>query len=194
MKCENKSLPGCAPGTVVARTGGGSAFAQFEQLISMTDGLSLGQVCAITGLEPSSVQNWVKRGFVPRPVGKKYHGRQLARIMLINALRGGLQIESIDTLMHAVNGDVNDESDDIVSEEKFYDYLCAAFEKCAPDMLCGDVRTGVEQAISDYSGDTEAKRRLTDALCAMVSAYAAGILTKKANDHLLELTGGKDNE
>ena len=96
-------------------------FSRFEPLIKATDGLTLGQVCAITGLETSTIQNWVKREFVARPVKKKYHERQLARILLISSLREAMKIDSIGELMKMVNGNTDDESDDIISEEKMYD-------------------------------------------------------------------------
>ena len=80
----------------------GGMFSIFRPLIRATDGLTLGQVCAITGLEPSTVQNWVKRGFVPHPVRKKYHERQLARILLISALRESMQIDRIGEITASI--------------------------------------------------------------------------------------------
>ena len=40
-------------------------------------GMVLSQVCAITGLESYTVQNWVKRGFLAPPEKKRYSMRQL---------------------------------------------------------------------------------------------------------------------
>ena len=40
-------------------------------------GMMLGQITAVTGLEPYTVQNWVKRGFLPAPENKRYTLRQL---------------------------------------------------------------------------------------------------------------------
>ena len=55
------------PGTVMPLSDiSGGMFSIFRPMIEAADGLSLGQVCAITGLEYSTVQNWVKRGFVDR--------------------------------------------------------------------------------------------------------------------------------
>ena len=56
------------PGTIMPYSEAGGMFAMFRPLIQATDGLTLSQVCAITGLEASTVQNWVKRGFVARPI------------------------------------------------------------------------------------------------------------------------------
>ena len=37
---------------------------QFSALF-LAGGLSLGQVSTVSGLEPYTIQNWVKRGFLP---------------------------------------------------------------------------------------------------------------------------------
>ena len=50
----------------------GSAFELLVPMLNATGGLTLSQVCAITGLEGSTIQNWVKRGLVAKPVDKKY--------------------------------------------------------------------------------------------------------------------------
>ena len=87
------------PGAVITRDGGDGMFAMFRPLIQATGGLSLRQVCSVTGLEASTIQNWIKRGFVSHPAEKKYRERQLARILLISALRGCMKIESIGALL-----------------------------------------------------------------------------------------------
>ena len=38
----------------------------------LAGGIALSQVSAITGLEPYTVQNWVKRGFLTGPQQKRY--------------------------------------------------------------------------------------------------------------------------
>ena len=90
-------------------------------LIQAADGLTLSQVCALSRLEPSTIQNWIKRGYVPHPVGKKYRERHLARILLIAHLRESMPIERVGELLSYINGDTDDESDDIITEEALYD-------------------------------------------------------------------------
>ena len=161
------------PGTVMPYSEAGGMFSIFRPLIQATDGLTLGQVCAITGLEPSTVQNWVKRGFVPHPVRKKYHERQLARILLISALRESMQIDRIGELMALVNGSADDAGDDIVSEEQLYDYLCEAIRQ-TDALALADIPRTVQAVTADYSGPApDDAKRLRLALCAMVSAYTA---------------------
>ena len=102
----------------------GSAFARYLPLIRAADGLTLAQVCSLTSLEPTTIQNWIKRGFVPHPVSKKYRERHIARIMLIASLRECMLIERVGALMTYINGNADDEADDIISDVALYDVFC----------------------------------------------------------------------
>ena len=101
-------------------------FAELGLLIRAADGLSLAQICSLTGLEPSTVQNWIKRGFVPHPERKRYGERHVARILLIDALRECLLIERVGELMQWINGNADDTSDDLITEQALYDLFTAA--------------------------------------------------------------------
>lgn len=86
------------------------------QSLFMAGGLTLSQVSNVTGLEPYTIQNWVKRGFLSSPVGKKYNMEQVCRIININILKGAVALEQIIKLMAYLNGDLTDESDDLVDD------------------------------------------------------------------------------
>ena len=62
------------PGTTLTVEREDSKFIE-QQLSSMFfgGGIVLSQVSAVTGLEPYTVQNWVKRGFLPAPEHKRYN-------------------------------------------------------------------------------------------------------------------------
>ena len=92
---------------------------QLEALF-LGGGITLSQVTGITGLEAHTVQNWVKRGFLTSPVGKRYSLRQLCRILNINMLRSAMPIERICQLLSFVNGDLSDESDDMIDDSQLY--------------------------------------------------------------------------
>ena len=79
-------------------------------------GLTLSQVCSLTGLEPYTVQNWVKRGFLPSPVNKRYSMEQVCRLLNMNILRGTMPLEQITKLMSYLNGSLSDEGDDLVDD------------------------------------------------------------------------------
>lgn len=171
------------PGTVMPYSGiDGGMFSAFRPMITAADGLSLGQVCALTGLEVSTVQNWIKRGFVAHPVQKKYYERQLSRILLISALRDCMKIEQIAALLSLVNGSVEDESDDIISESKLYDYLCETVRQMNVQSLSReDMEAVIRKVTADYRGPApDAVHRLNTALVTMVCAYISGRLKKEA--------------
>ena len=86
------------------------------QSLFLAGGLTLSQVSSITGLEPYTIQNWVKRGFLSSPAGKKYNMEQVCRIININILKGAVQLEQIVKLMAYLNGNLADESDDLVDD------------------------------------------------------------------------------
>ena len=86
----------------------------------MAGGLTLGQVASITGLEPYAIQNWVKRGFLSSPQNRRYNLEQLCRIITINMLKGALTLEQICSLLGFINGDLADDSDDIIDDAELY--------------------------------------------------------------------------
>ena len=86
----------------------------------LAGGLTLSQVAKISGLEPYTIQNWVKRGFLPPPVGKRYDMEQVCRILNINILKGAVPLEQIIKLMTYLNGDLTDESDDLVDDTMLF--------------------------------------------------------------------------
>lgn len=146
-------------------------------------GLLLSQVAEMTGLGASTVQNWVKRGWVSRPEGKKYNEIQVARILLINLLRPAMRLEDIVKLLEFINGKVDDRSDDIIPETNLYSILCSAiFEMGKSNNLSGGyIRSLTDSLLSDYQGPVpDAAARLRDALCVMLLNVAASGLMEQA--------------
>ena len=90
------------------------------QSLFLAGGLTLSQVASVTGLEPYTVQNWVKRGFLASPVNKRYNMEQVCRILNINILKGAVALEQIVKLMAYLNGDLADESDDLVDDTMLF--------------------------------------------------------------------------
>lgn len=177
------------PGTKIAYTEGTVGFSYFVPLIRATDGLTLSQICTLTGLETSTIQNWVKRGFVPHPVNKLYRERHLARILLISALRDSMQIDRVGELLRLINGDTDDESDDIISEEMLYDVFCSLIAECNENVFDDNKVTKlVEKATQSYDpSDKDAVPRLRQALTVMVYAYMSGLFKKKCKDEFQKL-------
>ena len=112
------------PGTVIERNGQNAEEFLFG-VCTVTKGLMLAQVREITGLETPAIQNWVNRGWVQKPVDKRYGVDHLARIIIINMLRGVMKLETIASLLTYINGEAGNEQDNVVSEARLYYYLCA---------------------------------------------------------------------
>jgi len=149
------------------------AFSKIKMLLDATGGLSLSQVCAVTGLEGSTIQNWVKRGWVEHPRGKKYEEVHIARILIINALKECIKLEHIDLLMSYVNGKTQDGSEAIIKESTLYTYLCEALKQSGrtDDHSRGGVEAVVENVIKNYSDPNPNSRvRIRKALTLMIFA------------------------
>lgn len=145
----------------------------YSKMIDMGNGISLSQVCNITGLEPHMIQNWVKRGYVPHPINKKYYIKHLSRILLINALKECMYIEDIGSLMVYVNGDVDDESDDIISEKELY----KLFENLVNSI---DDLNKIQETVNKK---VKAKK-LNICMKVMCYAYYSSELSKKSSNYL----------
>lgn len=94
--------------------------AELFQAMFLAGGMTLSQVASITGLEHHTIQNWVKRGFLTPPKGKKYDLEQVCRMININLLRGALPLEQIISLLAYLNGDLADDSDDLIDDAILY--------------------------------------------------------------------------
>ena len=178
------------PGTTIPDTGAmnGAMFASLRPMIEAASGLTLAQVCAITGLESSTVQNWVKREFVAHPVNKKYRDRHLARILIISMLRDSLKIDDVGELLRLINGDATDESDDIIPEPELYDLLCEIIAAASPDMDEAALAALIAKTAARHELPDEAARtRLEGAMLVMVNAYFAGTFVRRAEQCLARL-------
>ena len=166
---QEKSLPGSVSSLPA---NGEKGFAKIAMLLDATGGLSLSQVCAVTGLEGSTIQNWVKRGWVAHPLGKKYEEVHVARILIINALKECIKLEHITLLMTYVNG-AEDGSQQIIKESDLYNYLCDALFQLgyAEDLSQSGVESVVEAVIADYDNPAPyARFRIRKALSVMIYA------------------------
>ena len=155
----------------IAATPNEKGFARIEMLLEATGGLSLSQVCAVTGLEDSTIQNWVKRGWVEHPVGKKYEEVHVARILIINALKECIKLEHIAKLMNYVNGDNDDEV--VIKESTLYNYLCEALVQSgqSTDNSKSGIEAVIDNVIKDYNEQNpDARTRIRKALILMMFA------------------------
>lgn len=180
------------PGTVLPLEGGSLryGFANFKPLFLATRGLTLSQVCEISGTELTTVQNWIKRGWVGHPDGKRYGEAHLARILLLNMLRSGMQLEKIALLLAYCNGDADDRADDSVPDAALYSYLCTAIADVI-DRGVSDTDTVREVARGVVAGYQEpfagAREKLENTLVIMTLAFLSGEYALRAQALLNEI-------
>lgn len=161
-----------------------------EALLSplfLTGGLMLSQVSQLTGLEPYVIQNWVRRGFVSPPERKKYSRRQFCRIVIINMLKDCLQLDKICSLLSYINGDLEDESDDLIDDSQLYGHIVRLISQVDRTPFAGQAQLEVwcEAALVDYKEPVPgARARVEKVLQIMLTAWLAGRL-KRAAEHLL---------
>ena len=160
---------------------------QFRSMF-LAGGLTLSQVASITGLEPYAIQNWVKRGFLSPPKNRRYTMPQVCRIITINMLKGALTLEQICSLLGFINGDLADDSDDIIDDATLY----FMFVKLAAHArhIGGD--TDWDQALMDATVDYEepyagARDRVVQVLRVMLMAWISSRFQAQVNEMVNQL-------
>lgn len=151
-------------------------------------GIVLSQVAGITGLEPYTIQNWVKRGFLTNPVHKKYTLRQLCRIININMLKSVLPMERICGLLTYINGHLDDTSDDIIDDSKLYFIFVrlAAHYRVMHDTTGRDEM--IDRELENYAEPVSgAKERVKKVLRVMLTAWASAQLRQVAERMMEDL-------
>ena len=177
------------PGTVLPaqREAAATIDTQFNAMF-LGGGVMLGQVSAITGLEPYTVQNWVKRGFLPNPVNKRYSCSQFCRIVTINMLRSAMTMDKICSLLTYVNGELDDESDDLIDDTVLYFMFLRLAARARHIGGTESWDTAIADILKDYVEPVPgAKKRIDQVLRIMLTAWIGVRTIQKAEQMLLEL-------
>lgn len=176
------------PGTIINKEKRASQLRDqnfLESIFSITSGLTLSQVMDITGIDSPAIHNWIRRGWVPHPINKRYTQNHLSRILIINLLRNILPLEKISFIVHYINGDTDDLGDDIIDEATLYSYICKM------DNVCEQIDISDEKAVTylldttlaDYCEKYEGCRlKLFKALKIVLFASYASRIKNKALD------------
>ena len=151
------------------------------QSMFLAGGMVLSQVSSITGLEPYTIQNWVKRGFLSPPKNKRYDMEQLCRIITINMLRGALPLDRICSLLSYINGSLTDESDDIIDDTVLY-FIFVKLAARARDLDGGEQwQKAMDETLSDYVEPVPgARERIEKVLRIMLTAWIATRMRQEA--------------
>ena len=165
--------------------------AQIQQVFSslfLGGGIVLSQVSGITGLEPYTVQNWVKRGFLPPPEKKRYSLRQLCRIININMLKSALPMERICSLLTYINGHLDDVSDDIIDDSQLY-FMFVELAMHAQELFDEDAQVkALDQVLASYEEPVPgAKERVEKVLRIMLMGFLAAKLQQQTENMVKEM-------
>lgn len=182
------------PGTVVDRSkmNGAAGESFLDKVFYITEGIMLTQIREITGIDGTTLQNWLKRGWVASPRGKYYTKEHLARILLINMMRDTMQLARIAQVLAYINGRVGDAADDIIPESVLYDYVCRAVDMLSDGESAGlnDLETVVEKAAENYEERVAgAKKRLARGISIIVTAYYSTLVKNHAENMIDEYCG-----
>ena len=177
------------PGTAIQ-----GSRADVEGCIRRIEGMFLGggmirsQLASVSGVEAHDIQNWVKRGFLPSPVNKRYSCNQFCRIVTINMLRSAMTMDKICSLLTYVNGELDDESDDLIDDTVLY----FMFLRLAARARHIGGRDSWDEAIADILSTYDepipgAKKRIDQVLRIMLTAWIGVRTIQKAEQMLIEL-------
>ena len=179
------TIPGT---TLTARQEDADRVDQVFRALFLAGGLTLAQVASLTGLESHTVQNWVKRGFLPPPQGKRYSMEQLCRILNMHILKGNMNLEQIVRLMQYLNGNLADESDDQVDDTQLYFY----FVRLAARVGRVTGEEGWQEALETVTRDFResvpgVREKLIEVLRIMLTVWCANQLKARAEGLLAQL-------
>lgn len=172
-----------------------SAFSVISPILEATGGLTLSQLSKLTGLEGSTIQNWIKRGWIASTKGKKYSEKQVIRILLFNMLRGSMTFERIAQLMVYINGDVEDTSDDIIADITLYNILCRIIFTAEDEgaFTTESVQKLISREITANLSEITDPIKLRKAMYVMVMAYRSVCLKTEADKGMNEILSEMEN-
>ena len=175
----SNTLPGTA--IEVSSIQKGSSKQLFDSIFT-AGGITLSQVCIMTGLEPYLVQNWVKRGFVSSPKKRMYSAQQFAHIIIINMLRESLQIDQICELISITSVSLNDERDDIIKDDDLYHkYIDMLSDPVINENDDKSIKAAADKCAFEFDDSIPiSKKQLSSILQVMAYAHFASELRQKA--------------
>ena len=161
---------------------------QVFHALFLAGGLTLSQVASLTGLEPHTIQNWVKRGFLPPPQGKRYSMEHLCRILNMHILKGNMNLDQIVKLMQYLNGNLADESDDQVDDTQLYFYFVRLAARVG-DVTGADAWQQALEEVTEHYRETVpgVRKKLIAVLRIMLTVWCANQLKARAESLLAQL-------
>lgn len=157
------------------------------------DSMMLSQVVEVAkmvsqnDINPTHVQNWVRRKYLPNPQKKKYSREQVANILLINDLRNILSLEETSSLLGFVNQTLADNSDDRINPAKLYRYYSEIFDRTRLDWQKSleQLANDVEDSLAGEEMNDQDKARVAVTLV-VLNLLARANLYKQIAERWLE--------
>lgn len=168
---------GTIPGTILSadKLGGVTGKDFIDKVFYVTDGIMLSQIREITGIDGTTLQNWVKRGWVDKPVNKTYSREQLARILLLSMMRDTLELSEILALLSYISGENE------IDGCGLYDCVCRVLSAVSES---GGGMGGLDEIVittlTDYDLPTETKKRVLVGVRIIVVSYYASTMKSTA--------------
>ncbi|MED4532965.1 DUF1836 domain-containing protein [Metabacillus fastidiosus] len=104
--------------------------------LSTNEIVLLANLCELTFLKSTSVQNWIKRDVKeligPPELGKKYSIEQVAILLIVRDLKAVFDFETIRKILTVVFNTLSDRSDDLISPIIFYETYSSVLEEMDP--------------------------------------------------------------
>ena len=163
------------------------AFEPIRAAMKLTGGFTLSQLAELSNLESTTIQNWVKRGWIEPPKDRRYGEESVARVLIINMLKGAMQLSNIVSLMSYINGKVDDRRDDSIPDGELYSIMCSVTERIDEiGNINKETVVGViDDEIKDYKEPFPGgKEKLQNALNIMMLAHISSNLKKEAEEML----------
>ena len=178
------------PGTILKKADMGytTGLDFLNKIFYITDGIMMSQIRGISGIDSSTLQNWVKRHWVGNAKLKKYDIDQVAHILIINMLRSCMQLDRIGFLIRYINGNVDSHGDDIIRDSILYDYICRIIDRLTESDTVPErnIKRYIAEVTAEYDEKVSgARKRLERALEIIIIAYYASLM-KQHSDALLE--------
>ena len=177
------------PGTAIR-----GSRADVEASIRQIEGMFLGggmirsQLASVSGVEAHDIQNWVKRGFLSNPVNKRYSIQQFSRIVTINMLRSAMTMDKICSLLTYVNGELDDESDDLIDDTVLYFMFLRLAARARHIGGTESWEVAIADILKDYVEPVPgAKKRIDQVLRIMLTAWIGVQTIRRAEQMLLDL-------
>lgn len=187
---QNRNIPGTILN--MEKMDGATGMDFLNKVFFISDYIMLAQIREITGIDGTTLQNWLKRGWVGTPNKKSYTKEHLARILIVNMMRDTMQLSRIIFTLEYING--KEREDKIIDESLLYDYICKTLVKLSEtkNTGLGELDEIIDFVLKDYEEPvTGAYKRLKTGIRVITITYYSAMIKADAEAILDDLGASK---